>query len=145
MSPFLFHPFKPTTHPFQLSSEFMASVFINSWLHVYKIPKYNLLNPNHAPCMYCFSADHLVSDNGLMCSLLDKTISFSPNIPQLPEVLCVRFRIFPAQFGMFTATVLVWLMFLQLCWWDFMGVASGIPRRHYLNIFSESGMRSFVF
>lgn len=104
-----------------LSFTFMASFIINCCYM-------------HMLFYYVSRADRLVLVKQLVCSCWGKSIFLTPNIPCLPVVLHVGRRpygLFPTHFGMSVGVILVQLMLImQLCWWDFMGVASHITRRH---------------
>lgn len=63
----------------------------------------------------------------LVGSFLEKTVSPTPSISYLSVLLCVGLRlcgVSSIHLGTSLGIVLVWLMFRQTCWWDFMDVAS---------------------
>lgn len=65
------------------------------------------------------------------CASLGKTVSPSLSTPSLPVALCVaRVLMVPLQFSI--SVVPIQLVFRQPHSWDFMGVASGVARRHSL-------------
>lgn len=84
--------------------------------------------------MYIFFRDaYLALDSELVCSFLGRTISPASSFTQLPIVLCLGLMphgSFPMQIAMLIGILFAQLMFGWSCWWDFIGIASTVNRRH---------------
>lgn len=69
--------------------------------------------------MYVFRLEHLLLDNQLVCSSLEKTVSLPHSIPSLHIILCVGLRFLRISSSSFYKSVGVFLaqfMFSQLYW-----------------------------
>lgn len=127
----------PTTYPSLFSINFMVSflliVVMCIYIHIYT--KYSQIHKYTLPYLYCdtfihvLGAEYLVSYNQLVCFCLGKTASRILSILWLPVVVCVGSR-----HGGPLSTLVCLLLSLFDSWFssrsDFMGLASGITRRH---------------
>lgn len=108
-------------------------------MHAYiHVPSYVTLLSLFVTWRCIFMADRLTMDSQCACSSLRKTLFPALSFSQLSLVLCVESR--PCRFSPFTlACPLVSLFtFGQLCWWDFMIVASGITNKTSKSRYKQS-------
>lgn len=79
--------------------------------------------------MFIFRNASLALDIQFLCSCTEEAVYPTSRFHHLLIVLCVALRsleLFPVQFGMSTASILLQLIFQWSCWWNNLGVLSDV-------------------
>lgn len=101
------------------------------YVHIYFFLKHSLSSQHDGACVHAFRADWPSgTEKPTSCCALRKTSSSSTSLSCLSLFVCGGDLM---DFGLPIDVILVWVIFGQSCWWDFLGcVPSGATRRQNL-------------